>query len=387
MSNSGLTSGYISLFNISSFDDVAIMNADSMTANSSLTIPYVEPYSLLSTDSGSNVVATTITNTNANGNTSSLSLTGNTLTMENTASQDLSTGGSPTFYRVDATDLFYAPLIAASTNMNTPYINLQNATQQIVLTHGTNVNTIINCPQPATSNSVYNITDVGTAADFVMTAGNQTLAGEKTFSTAPIVSTLTPSQPVVSNSSNQLVSGTINLTSGVTGILPVANGGTNAGTALTNGKIMVSSGGQIVEGTSATSPSFTGITLSGATTGTLLCTDVSDTIQSVTLHNTSVNGANSTLAFTSSKNLTLAASNVQDISPAGNPTFESLILTNTTNQLTLGSPSFDTIITATAPTASRTYTLPDAGTNANFIFHNELKQLREQRMLMIYDVR
>ncbi len=102
-------------------------------------------------------------------------MVGNDLTMNNTMSQDLSTGGSPTFYRVDATDLFYSPLIAASTNMNTPYINLQSATQQIVLTHGTNYNTIINSVQPAVSNSVYNIIDAGTSSDFLMTTAAQTI--------------------------------------------------------------------------------------------------------------------------------------------------------------------------------------------------------------------
>lgn len=38
------------------------------------------------------------------------------------------------------------------------------------------------------------------------------------------------------------------LTSEVTGVLPIANGGTNSSTALTNGKVMVSSAGAIVEG-------------------------------------------------------------------------------------------------------------------------------------------
>lgn len=41
-------------------------------------------------------------------------------------------------------------------------------------------------------------------------------------------------------------------------------------------------------------------------------------------------------------------------------------LTNTTNQLTLGTTN-TTTISATAPSASRTYTLPDAGSAANFV--------------------
>jgi len=39
----------------------------------------------------------------------------------------------------------------------------------------------------------------------------------------------------------------VNAANGITGVLPIANGGTNASTALNNGRIMVSSGGGIVE--------------------------------------------------------------------------------------------------------------------------------------------
>ena len=49
-----------------------------------------------------------------------------------------------------------------------------------------------------------------------------------------------------------ITNSTIDLTSKVANILPIANGGTNSGTALTNNKIMVSSGGQVVEGTAGT---------------------------------------------------------------------------------------------------------------------------------------
>lgn len=86
-----------------------------------------------------------------------------------------------------------------------------------------------------------------------------------------------------------------------TGVFPIARGGTNSGTALLNGRLMVSSGGAIVEGTSSSTPTF-----------------VSET------------------------------------------------LTATTNQLTLGTTNTATI-SATAPSASRTYTIPDPGANANFV--------------------
>ncbi|MGZ3769156.1 MAG: tail fiber domain-containing protein [Bdellovibrio sp.] len=79
------------------------------------------------------------------------------------------------------------------------------------------------------------------------------------------------------------VAGTINLTSQVTGVLPIANGGTNSSTALTNNQLMVSNAGaikelgamtdgQIVVGKSAASPQIVAmngdvtITNTGATT-------------------------------------------------------------------------------------------------------------------------
>ena len=44
-----------------------------------------------------------------------------------------------------------------------------------------------------------------------------------------------------------ITDGTIDLTTKVTNVLPIANGGTNSGTALINGRVMVSRAGQIVE--------------------------------------------------------------------------------------------------------------------------------------------
>lgn len=59
---------------------------------------------------------------------------------------------------------------------------------------------------------------------------------------------LTVSSPVRTDASGFLTVGTIALAStDVAGVLPVANGGTNSGTALVNNRLMVSSGGTVVE--------------------------------------------------------------------------------------------------------------------------------------------
>ena len=72
----------------------------------------------------------------------------------------------------------------------------------------------------------------------------------------------TASLPVKLDASKVLTSSLINLTTDVTGILPIARGGTNSSTALANGTLMVSSGGAIVEGTSSSNPLFTSATFS-----------------------------------------------------------------------------------------------------------------------------
>lgn len=75
---------------------------------------------------------------------------------------------------------------------------------------------------------------------------------------------------VIAGTSNQIYHGDLSwsavvLTSQVSGVLPIANGGTNSSTALSNGRVVVSSGDKLVE---AAAPSDT-LTLMGTdTTGT-----------------------------------------------------------------------------------------------------------------------
>lgn len=68
------------------------------------------------------------------------------------------------------------------------------------------------------------------------------------------ITSLNSAAPVRSSATGVLSNGTIVLTaaSDVSGILPIANGGTNSGTALSNNRIMVSSGGAIVEAAALT---------------------------------------------------------------------------------------------------------------------------------------
>lgn len=66
------------------------------------------------------------------------------------------------------------------------------------------------------------------------------------------LSALSASLPLQTDSSKNIVSSQIVLTTGVTGVLPIANGGSNSSTALNNGSIMISAAGAIVEQTALT---------------------------------------------------------------------------------------------------------------------------------------
>lgn len=92
------------------------------------------------------------------------------------------------------------------------------------------------------------------------------------------------------------------IATGYTGTLPVANGGTGSSTALTNNKVMVSSGGNIVEGPALTN----GQVLLGVTSAAPAATTLSGDISSITsagvvaVNKTTTGTANTILALNGS---------------------------------------------------------------------------------------
>ena len=107
---------------------------------------------------------------------------------------------------------------------------------------------------------------------------------------------------VVHASSGVLSASAVSLTADVSGILPVANGGTNSSTALNNNRIMVSSGGSIVEAAALTD----GQLLIGSTGAAPVAAAISGTSNQVSV----ANGAGS-----------ITLSLPQDIHSGATPTF------------------------------------------------------------------
>lgn len=154
------------------------------------------------------------------------------------------------------------------------------------------------------------------------------------------LSSLTASTPVLTDALKNLVSGNISLTSMVTGVLPIANGGTNSSAALNNNRIIISSGGAIVEdvaitGNRALASNASGIPVASVTTDAELAfvsgvtssiqTQLNAKVTNVTASSPlqSSGGTTPNISFTNqSANLVLAG---PATGAAAAPTFRSLV--------------------------------------------------------------
>lgn len=128
------------------------------------------------------------------------------------------------------------------------------------------------------------------------------------------ITSLNTAAPVRSSATGLLSNGTIVLSaaSDVSGILPIGNGGTNSGTALNNNRIMVSSGGSIVEAAALTN----GQLLIGSTGAAPVAANIT---QGATTGVTISNGAGSIVLDT-----------IQDIRTSASPTFVNATLSGKT---------------------------------------------------------
>jgi len=170
---------------------------------------------------------------------------------------------------------------------------------------------------------IYTIPDVNATADFIMSEGAQTINGTKTFGGNTI---FTNSSNVMNSlklnpTSNQLILGDTS-TITINANIPGANRTYTLPDVGTNANFIMSEGAQTING--------------------------AKTFGSTTIFNSTSTFAGNTI-FTNSSNV-----------------MNSLKLNPTSNQLILGDTSTMTI-NANIPGSNRIYTLPDVGTNANFI--------------------
>jgi hypothetical protein len=272
---------------------------------------------------------------------------------------------------------------------------------------------IITAPVPA-ADRTYTIPGVGSDSDFAMTAGTQTFTGAKTFSIAPILSSLTASGILRLDASKNMVSTALTngqLLIGSTGAGPVASTitGTTNRVTVTNGAGSITlSLPQDIATTSA--PSFTGMTVSGLSPLFLVGTDTKSNLQSISFFTTTgmvqnivsniytvdtpqdlrVNASPSfagvtlskltfsslvgtdasnklqsmTLATTTGMVQTVAGSTYtvdtpQSLRVTASPTFASATLSAATNQLALGTTNVVTI-NSVASSGSYTLAIPDS---------------------------
>lgn len=208
-------------------------------------------------------------------------------------------------------------------------------------------------------NRIYTLPDVGGNSTFLMnsSSGGQTLSGNLEMAT------LTASLPLKLDSSKNIISQSINLTSDVSGILPISSGGSGASSLTAFGVVSLNSGG-----TSLVSNTLTnGQILIGSTGAAPTSANLTGTSNRISV----TNGAGS-----------ITLSTPQDIATTSSPTFTSETLTNTTNQLILGTTN-TTTISSPSPSGSRIYTISDVGGADTFTMNAATQSLSNKTLTSI----
>jgi hypothetical protein len=127
----GTISGYVPLFNISTFDSSDTINANQVIVNTDLELPYVSPYRILETDANSKVVGQALTTGQVLVGSTAVAPIAKTLTAGNSVTvsnnpttvvfdtiQDIRTSATPTFNDLTLTNLIANQLVFTDSNKN-----------------------------------------------------------------------------------------------------------------------------------------------------------------------------------------------------------------------------------------------------------------------------
>ena len=148
-------------------------------------------------------------------------------------------GGAFIFIEGDLTDVYPDGISIVSTDSGATWIPVSGKDYNFTVDGAGPGGQILNLqPADATHPGGVSITTQSFGGNKTFT-GNVSINGTTTLNSG-LTGPLKATSGVVSASS-------INLTSEVTGVLPVANGGTNSSSALNNNRVLISSGGAIVE--------------------------------------------------------------------------------------------------------------------------------------------
>jgi hypothetical protein len=234
-------------------------------------------------------------------------------------------------------------------------------TNQLVF--GTTNTTTINSVAPASSR-VYTIPDSGANSSFVMTDGAQTINGSRTFSSSIAITPTT----------NQLVLGTTNTTT-VNATAPTASRVYTIPDSGANSNFVMTDGAQTVNGSKSFS---SGIPIT-ATSNQLVLSGTASFTYTITTSAPTASRVYTITDVGGAANFIMSAGN-QTL--GGSKTFSSAITVSpTTNQLVLGATRTVTITAPTPATASRIHTIPDVGANANFVMSEAAQTINGAKTL------
>jgi hypothetical protein len=299
------------------------------------------------------------------GTTNQINVTNGSGSITLSTPQNIATTSSVTFANVTVSSLlgsfiYNSSGLLASTGAtngqlligrtgNTPVASTLTAGTGIGITNGSGSITIANSGVTSFSAGTTGLTPNVTSTGAITLAGTlAATSGGTGFSSytaggilcAATSSTLTTVNDVATGSAllsagvgNIPTWGKVNLTTTISGILPIANGGTNSSTALNNNRIMISSSGSIIEGSALTN----GQVLIGRTGNTPIAGNITagtginviNGTGTITIGNTGVTSITGTLnQVIVSGTTTVTLSLPQSIGISNTPTFSQLTISN-----------------------------------------------------------